>query len=245
MHSIPPRLRRFTLLELMAVMAIIAILFSLLFPSVMRARHVANSAVCLSKLKQLDMTARAYAMSNRSTLPVFAWGNSDFARNLWDVPAAFCRAIAGDNGKIGDLMCSYNFSYNNGSIVRKSSGTVLGFNNGVNPELSGVGKRYLVGFNYWAISFSNNPGGEIGTDNTGHNQNPQMGKLVTTKALWSDNARGNGNTLSAGWNSNASLHVFKGATNCGVILGDSSGSLKREEALIYRRNSASTWYNWY
>ncbi len=246
MHSLPAQRRRFTLLELMAVIAIIAILFSLLFPSFSRARHVANSAVCLSKLKQLDMASRTYAMSNRATLPALSWGGGGYARNIWDVPAAFCRAVAGDGANVSSLMCSYNYSYRNGSIVRKSPGTTGGFNGPL--DLSGNDKRYLVGFNYWAVSFSDNLYGEVWGDrnnSNGYIQKPRLGDLDATKALWSDNARGNGNTLADGWNTSASLHVFKGATNCGVILGDSSGSLKREETLIYRRNSASTWYNWY
>jgi type II secretory pathway pseudopilin PulG len=248
MHSIPSRRRRFTLLELMAMIAIIVILFSLLFPSVMRARHVANSAVCLSKLKQLDVATRTYAMGNRATLPVLPWGNStEYAVNIWDVPAAFCRALAGNRGNVSDFMCSYNYSYNNSTIVRKTAGTTPSFNGPL--DLSGNGKRYLVGFSYWAISFSDNRKRSVWADrNTSCIQKPRLGDLNPTKALWSDNAQGNGNTLADGWSSGASLHVFKGATNCAVVLGDGSGSLKREETLSYQRDStkgANTWYNWY
>jgi hypothetical protein len=154
--------------------------------------------------------------------------------------------VAGEGGNVSALMCSYNYSYRNGVITRKSPGSILGFNGAL--DLSGNDKRYLVGYNYWAISFSDNLYGDIwGDRNTvnGYIQKPQLGSLDATKALWSDNAQANGNTLANGWNSAASLHVLKGSTNCGVVLGDGSGSLKREESLIYRRNSANTWYNWY
>ena len=50
--SPPPRLRAFTLVELMVVTAVIALLVGLLLPPLTRARKQAKAALCMSNLKQ-------------------------------------------------------------------------------------------------------------------------------------------------------------------------------------------------
>ena len=46
----------FTLVELLVVIAVIAILASLLLPALTRAKHTAKGAACLSNLRQLGFT---------------------------------------------------------------------------------------------------------------------------------------------------------------------------------------------
>jgi prepilin-type processing-associated H-X9-DG protein/prepilin-type N-terminal cleavage/methylation domain-containing protein len=57
--------KKFTLLELLVVVAIIGILVSLLMPSLGKAREKAKRAVCKSNLKQMYTLAALFAKDNR------------------------------------------------------------------------------------------------------------------------------------------------------------------------------------
>ena len=66
--------RKFTLLELMVVVAIIGILISILLPSLQSARKVSQMTVCSSNLKQF-YTASMINVSNTELLPNAAHGS--------------------------------------------------------------------------------------------------------------------------------------------------------------------------
>ncbi len=59
----------FTLIELIVVMAIIAVLASLLLPAIGIVRRAARSADCLSDLRQIGMTFEAYLSDNQGVVP--------------------------------------------------------------------------------------------------------------------------------------------------------------------------------
>ena len=62
-------MKKFTLMELLIVVAVIAILLSLLLPSLSKARDRAKTAVCLSNQKQITVAIQMYSSRYDNTLP--------------------------------------------------------------------------------------------------------------------------------------------------------------------------------
>jgi prepilin-type N-terminal cleavage/methylation domain-containing protein/prepilin-type processing-associated H-X9-DG protein len=73
----------FTLAELLIVIAIIAVLISILLPSLAAARRSANSVKCLSSLKQIGLAFQMYAQDNKRAFPVVEFSPP----TTWIVPA--------------------------------------------------------------------------------------------------------------------------------------------------------------
>jgi|GEM_PF-1664966 len=59
----------FTLVELLVVIGIIAVLISILLPSLNKARASAVGVQCLSNLRQIGIAVRSYAQDNKDWLP--------------------------------------------------------------------------------------------------------------------------------------------------------------------------------
>jgi len=63
----------FTLAELLIVIAIIAVLISILLPSLSAARRAANASKCLASLRDLGLAFQQYAQDNKRAFPVVEW----------------------------------------------------------------------------------------------------------------------------------------------------------------------------
>jgi prepilin-type N-terminal cleavage/methylation domain-containing protein len=81
----PPACRGVTLVELLVVVGIIAVLFSLLLPTLGRVRERAREAECRTRLRQLITAFHAFAADHDRHLPggYFDIGNPDPDRQCW------------------------------------------------------------------------------------------------------------------------------------------------------------------
>ena len=96
MKPSPPvrRSAAFTLVELLVVIGIIALLISILLPSLNRAREAANSIKCLSNLRQLGMATQMFAQDHKGFMPTCS--DDPIARDVDTTHVKFAYRSAGN-----------------------------------------------------------------------------------------------------------------------------------------------------
>lgn len=82
------RAKGFTLVELLVVIGIIALLISILLPTLAKAREAANVIVCSSNARQLTLAAMMFANDHKQNLPPasdhnIAYFNNDLSRTKY------------------------------------------------------------------------------------------------------------------------------------------------------------------
>jgi prepilin-type N-terminal cleavage/methylation domain-containing protein len=94
----------FTLVELLVVIGIIAVLISVLLPTLGRARDAADRTVCLSNLRQLGTSVIHYATLYRDTALVGYFGGPSSPQMQWNYLANYNRSNFTFPTKLGLLV---------------------------------------------------------------------------------------------------------------------------------------------
>jgi prepilin-type N-terminal cleavage/methylation domain-containing protein/prepilin-type processing-associated H-X9-DG protein len=94
----------FTLVELLVVLAIIAILAALLFPAVTRAKESGRGAACISNLRQIGVALQVYVDENQQRLPVMRDRASVVDTNAPSLPSVE-RVLRDQLGNTNVLRC--------------------------------------------------------------------------------------------------------------------------------------------
>lgn len=123
--------KAFTLIELLLVIAIIAILISILLPALSGARQAAKLAMCMSNMRQLSLGFTSYSNDRKANLATYSWNPQEMPSEFADLRTAtgnnaFVSACANqavdivrrnlkrsptEQPKFDDRMINRNFAY--------------------------------------------------------------------------------------------------------------------------------------
>jgi prepilin-type N-terminal cleavage/methylation domain-containing protein/prepilin-type processing-associated H-X9-DG protein len=124
------RRRAFTLVEVLVVIGIVALLVGALLPALARARRSAQSAQCLSNMRQMQAAQLAYALDNKG----------------WLIQAGFAHGAASGNEPVAwfNTLQSY---YQNKLIARCPSDESIHFDEPVPGTTPPIRRRTSYGIN--------------------------------------------------------------------------------------------------
>src|SRR5687768_8011808 len=94
----PQRRAAFTLVELLVVIGIIAILISILLPTLNRARESARATKCLSNMRNLAQATLMFAQENRGLMP----GRAASSTVMWDASRGKVRTVTAAEAAAGE-----------------------------------------------------------------------------------------------------------------------------------------------
>ena len=102
----PQRTQRrggFTLVELLVVIGIIAIMISILLPTLSRAREAARATQCLSNLRQMGTAWTIYLSENRNHLPYYKWQDTANPDAAWN--GYWLGLLSNTKVQTGNILC--------------------------------------------------------------------------------------------------------------------------------------------
>lgn len=161
----PPPARGFTLLELLVVVAIIAILSALIFPALASAKARARSAACKNNLKQVGIALASYVAESHRYPPMWGatggtfatWADKLTADGVlnWTNRSWHCPAYLANDGVIQlrpppkQVIFHGSYSYNGYGIAGLHGSPKLGLgvlprSAALEPEVAAPSEMYVV-----------------------------------------------------------------------------------------------------
>src|SRR3954470_17029165 len=107
MHRRRVRSRGFTLVELLVVIGIIAVLISVLLPTLGKARQAANSLSCQSSERSIGQLMQMYAAGNHGYLPPASFTFKPDGSPGWRNPGPNNEVNPQDNSRSQNAMAGF------------------------------------------------------------------------------------------------------------------------------------------